>query len=207
MIWWKGKKKLRCHFWKNGWRTELWGSLNSAWEDKKDIRGERKRSQRTSLNQIREKEAVIGRWECFSSRIMAGCGSPVTGLAHLHWMKIKQLEIKLLKRLSIWTLKPPMVNPWRRGGMSQIPKASVTVVERSGTEWMTVQNWDRRYISREQEPRWIKGWYRWDRVPKQHWVSVDASPASHGPRVWDNERCTHKEDPGETLLRRTLIFT
>ena len=48
---------------------------------------------------------------------------------------------------------------------------------------MTVQNWDRRYISREQEPRWIKGWYRWDRVPKQHWVSVDASPASHGPRV------------------------
>ncbi|KAG5205401.1 hypothetical protein JEQ12_018651 [Ovis aries] len=49
-------------------------------------------------------------------------------------MKIKQLEIKLLKKLSIWTLKPPMVNPWRRGGMSQIPKAPVTVVERSGTE-------------------------------------------------------------------------
>lgn len=37
---------------------------------------------------------------------------------------------------------------------------------------MTVQNWDRRYISREQEPKWIKGWYRWGRVPKRYWVSV-----------------------------------
>lgn len=38
---------------------------------------------------------------------------------------------------------------------------------------MTVQNWDRRYISREQEPKWIKGWCkRWGMVPKQYWVSV-----------------------------------
>lgn len=99
------------------------------------------------------------------------------GLALLHRMKIKQLEIKLLKRLSIWTLKPPTVKPRSREGMSQIPKASVTVVEWSGTEWMTVQNWDRRYISREQEPKWTKGWCeRWGRLPQQYWVSV-AMPA------------------------------
>ena len=54
-------------------------------------------------------------------------------------MKIEHLEIKLLKRLSIWTLKPPTVNPWSGEGMSQIPKASVTVVERSGTELMTAE--------------------------------------------------------------------
>ena len=54
-------------------------------------------------------------------------------------MKIEHLEIKLLKRLSIWTLKPPTVKPCSGEGMSQIPKASVTVVERSGTELMTAE--------------------------------------------------------------------
>lgn len=92
------------------------------------------------------------------------------GLAVLLRMKIKQLETKVLERLSTWTLKPPMVMPCGGEGMSQTPKAFMTVVEWSGTEWMTVQNWDRRYISREQEPKWIKGWCkRGCTVQKQYW--------------------------------------
>lgn len=50
------------------------------------------------------------------------------GLAVLR-MKIKQLETKVLEKLSTWTLKPPMVMPWGGEGMSQTPKAFMTVVE------------------------------------------------------------------------------
>ena len=51
------------------------------------------------------------------------------GLAVLLRMKIKQLETKVLERLSTWTLKPPMVMPWGGEGMRQTPKAFMTVVE------------------------------------------------------------------------------
>lgn len=43
--------------------------------------------------------------------------------------------------------------------MNYIPKASVSVMEWSGTEWMTGQNWDRRCTSRKQESKCNNMWF------------------------------------------------